>query len=258
MPCPNTRLTLTPFNPDMNLAKFFLRSFLVFFVLMAGSVPALSASGSSNPVVVTFGDSTTALRDGVTVYTALLAEAFPHVKFLNKGVGGNTTTMAAERFSADVLAHQPKVVVIQFGINDSAVDVWKKPPATESRVSLDDYEKNLRSFVTQLQANGSKVIFMTPNQTRWSPKLRKLYGHAPYDPNSPQGFTKVLQTYAERMRSVARDMNVPLVDIYAEYDAAELKNSPCEDLLLDGMHPSSKGHALVAEKLKPTLESALK
>lgn len=98
---------------------------------------------------------------------------------------------------------------------------------------------------------------MTPNQIRWRPKLLKLYGGAPYDTKATQGFTKILKTYAERMRGVAKDMNVPLVDIYAEYDAEGLRNSECEELLLDGLHPSDKGHALVAEKLRPVLQASL-
>lgn len=229
----------------------------VFLGLMMLFMPKLSASESVNPRVVTFGDSTTAPRGKVTVYTARIQEKFPGVEFLNKGIGGNTTTMAAKRLAADVLAHRPKVVVIQFGINDAAVDLWKTPPATESRVSLEDYEKTLRSFVTQLREIDAKVVFMTPNQVRWSPLTLEKYGRPPYDPEDPQGFTHILANYAERMRAVAREMQVPLVDIYAEYDAEEFQQSPCRELLPDGMHPSDKGHALVAEKLEPVLRSAL-
>lgn len=221
------------------------------------SLPNLSASEIDSPRVVTFGDSTTAPRGKVIVYTTRLEETFPGVEFLNKGIGGNTTTMAAKRFAADVLAHKPTVVVIQFGINDAAVDLWKTPPATESRVSLDEYENNLRFFVAQLRERNAQVILMTPNQTRWSPAMIEKYGRPPYDPEDPQGFTRILEKYAERMRVVAKDLQVPLVDIYAVYDAEDLRLAPCRDLLPDGMHPSDKGHALVAEQLEPVLRAAL-
>ena len=39
------------------------------------------------------------------------------------------------------------MIVIQFGINDAAVDVWKKPPATEPRVPLNEYLDNLRTMI---------------------------------------------------------------------------------------------------------------
>src|SRR5690606_34808526 len=86
--------------------------------------------------VITFGDSTTAERDGVEVYTTLLARAMPgRLRWLNRGVPGNTTEMARERFENDVLRPAPRLVIIQFGINDATVDVWMKPPATAPRVS---------------------------------------------------------------------------------------------------------------------------
>jgi lysophospholipase L1-like esterase len=239
----------------MHLLNF--RWIMVFSVLMMAAMSLSSASESKKPRVITFGDSTTAQRGTVTVYTTQLEGKFPDVEFLNKGVGGHDTNMAANRFAADVLANRPDVVIIQFGINDAAVDLWKTPPATESRVSLDGYEKNLRSFVAQLREIGAKVIFMTPNQVRWSPHTLEMYGRPPYDPEDPQGFTRILEKYAERMREVAKDLQVPLVDIYALYDAEDLKQAPCRDLLPDGMHPSEKGHALVAEKILPVLQSAL-
>jgi len=232
-------------------------STLVCLGLMMSPMSFLSASESVKPRVITFGDSTTAPRGTVTVYTTQLEEEFPEVEFLNKGVGGNNTNMAGQRFAKDVLAQEPDVVVIQFGINDAAVDLWKTPPATEPRVSLDEYEKNLRTFIDQLREIEARVILMTPNQTRWSPLTIDKYGHPPYDPEDPQGFTRILADYAERVRMVAKDMQVPLVDIYALYDAEDLKQAPCRDLLPDGMHPSEKGHAMVAEKLAPVLQSVL-
>lgn len=222
--------------------------------------PLSAQDGDASPKklrVVTFGDSTTAQRGSVKVYTAVLQERLPGVEFVNKGVGGNTTAMAAKRFQSDVIAAKPDVTVIQFGINDAAVDLWKTPPATESRVLLDDYETNLRAFVTDLRAIGSDVILMTPNQTRWSAPMIEKYGKSPYDPADPQGFTFILARYAERMRKVARDMNVPLVDIYALYDTPERKTALCLDLLPDGMHPSMAGHAMVAENLEPLLRKML-
>ena len=244
------------------------RALLACLMISATSCPLLAETAGEaappakdasprKPRVVTFGDSTTAQRGPVEVYTTQLQEKFPSAEFLNKGMGGNTTTMAAERFQADVLASQPGVVIIQFGINDAAVDVWKTPPATESRVSLDAYGNNLRSFVTQLRKIGAGAILMTPNQVRWSPAMIEKYGRPPYDPEDPQGFTSILGTYAERMRQVAKELDVPLVDIYALYDAKELKTSPCLELLSDGMHPSRGGHALVAETLEPVLREKL-
>ena len=100
----------------------------------------------------------------------------------NAGVGSNTTKNARDRFARDVLAHKPRVVVIQFGLNDAAVDVWKEPPATASRVPLAEYEQNLRWMIATLREQNVKPVLMTTNPTRWTSKLRDLYGKPPYRP----------------------------------------------------------------------------
>ncbi len=212
---------------------------------------------ATSPRVVTFGDSTTAQRGTVENYTTQLQQKMPGVTFINKGVGGNTTTLAARRFQADVINSHPDVVVIQFGINDSAVDLWKTPPATEPRVSLETYDAHLRAFVTELRAQGAQVILMTPNQMRWSAPILEKYGFPPYRPDDVLGLTHILANYAAQMRKVAAEMNVPLVDIYALYDEPERKSGLCRDLLLDGMHPSRAGHVLVVENLEPVLREVL-
>lgn len=222
-------------------------------ILMSAAVFALAA----DPIyrVVTFGDSTTANRGKVKNYSAQLAEKFPNIEIINKGVGGHTTAMAAKRFQTDVLDQKPNLVVIQFGINDAAVDVWKIPPATSVRVSLADYEKNLRQFIEEIRKGGSEVILMTPNQVRWTPKMLEMYGKPPYNPEDPQGFTAILSGYAECVRKLAAELKVPLVDVYAFYDTPERHASSCTDLLVDGIHPSEKGHALVARELAVIIES---
>ncbi|HWC90807.1 MAG TPA: GDSL-type esterase/lipase family protein, partial [Pirellulales bacterium] len=122
---------------------------LLGLIASAGTVDA--AAAAMQPVsIVAFGDSTTAARGSTTVYATILQEELRGVRVINAGVGGNSTEMARKRFEADVLSQRPRIAIIQFGINDAAVDVWKTPPATQPRVSLERYEANLRSFVRSL------------------------------------------------------------------------------------------------------------
>jgi lysophospholipase L1-like esterase len=173
-------------------------------------------------------------------------------------VGGNNTAMARARFEAAVLQRNPRLVIIQFGINDSAVDVWAKPPATAPRVPLAAYRDNLRYFVDTLKARGAAVILMTPNALRWTPKLKEVYGKPPYNPDDPDGFNLNLREYAQAVRDIAGAGQVPLVDVYAAYEAyaKEAGRSP-DDLLLDGMHPNARGHQLVLDLLLPRVAAAL-
>lgn len=207
-------------------------------------------------MIIAFGDSTTAPREGVKVYTVQLARRFQdtQLSFINRGLPGDTTMAARARFDEDVRREIPKVLILQFGINDSAVDVWKTPPETESRVSLGEYERNLRFFIEEMLAMGKEVILMTPNQLRWTSETRALYGRSPYDVSDDHGFTRILESYAEVVRRLAREYTIPLVDVFALYDLWEKEASRgCSELMLDGMHPNTLGHTLVADAIETIL-----
>lgn len=242
---------------NSRLAVQLIRGLLVALCALTSTHHALAAA--ARPLrIVAFGDSTTAPRvvEGkeLPVYADLLAEdarlSERGVKIINAGVSANTTSDAQARFRGDVLAQQPAVVIIQFGINDAAVDVWKNPPATAPRVSQNDYAANLSFFVTELKKRGAQPILMTPNPLRWTDKLRSMYGKPPYLPDDADGFNVLLKSYAAAVREVARQTGVPLIDVYAAFYAHGLElNRSVDDLLLDGMHPNAKGHRLVADLL---------
>lgn len=220
----------------------------LFLFLISGIV------ASANPAVVTFGDSVTAPRDGLVVYADLLAEELRFegeaVRVINRGVGGHTTAMGMARFGKDVIAENPDVVVIMFGINDAAVDVWKTPPAEASRVSLADYRQNLIEMIRTLKGRGTRVILMTSNPVHWADKTKEMYGKSPYDPNAVDGFNVLLRDYVAAARDIAKTENVRLVDVFAAFDAYDVQSGrEAGALTLDGMHPGNMGQRLIADLL---------
>jgi lysophospholipase L1-like esterase len=227
---------------------------LTRLVLLLFAVSCNSLAAQEPTTLVVFGDSTTAKRGELKIYAEILQEELPQkglpVRVVNAGVGGNNTEHARTRFDKDVLGQNPGVVVVQFGINDAAVDVWKDPPATKSRVSILSYDKNLRHFVRTLKAYKTRIILMTPNPLRWTPKMRELYGKPPYLPNEVNGFNIKLEAYAETTRQIARTENVPLIDVYRSFEQfGTSEGQSVDDLLLDGIHPNERGHRLVADQL---------
>ncbi|MFA6245210.1 MAG: exo-alpha-sialidase, partial [Candidatus Hydrogenedentales bacterium] len=147
-------------------------------------------AASDTPSIVLFGDSTTAPRGPLVNFGNLLAKELPkagiRLEVVNAGVGSSTTTLARERFEADVLAKKPSIVTIFFGINDSAIDVWQG--GTEPRIPIAEFEANLLYFVRTLKERGAKPILMTPNPMAWTAELREMYGKPPYLPKQPDGF----------------------------------------------------------------------
>lgn len=213
-----------------------------------------TATNSKAFTIVAFGDSTTAPRGNLRIYARVLQDNLltksGDVQVINAGKGGNTTVNARARFEKDVIAREPNLVLIGFGINDSVIDVWKKPPAGQPRVAQAEYENNLRFFVQTLKAHKAQAILITPNALGWTPKLKNLYGKPPYKPDDPDGFNLLLRDYAESARKIAREEGVPLVDVFAAFEQyGKQPGQVTADLLLDGMHPNDNGHKLVADLL---------
>ena len=219
---------------------------LAALLLMSFIAPAALAKELT---VVAFGDSTTALRKTVDQVYAdrlppLLAERGIAARVLNSGVGGSHTGRfednarhkrrhALDRFQDAVRDHNPNIVIIQFGWNDSYVDEGGEDGP--SRIPVENYEANLRHMVETLDKDGSSVILMTPNQPRSDFETWRL---------------KRTEQYVEAVRKLARETGAALVDVWAAYgDYAAGEGHSVDDLLLDNVHPNDEGHALVAQLL---------
>jgi lysophospholipase L1-like esterase len=235
--------------------------------LKSGEIPTFSPPVQSLPQpggIIMFGDSTTAPRGSAKVYSTLVEEALQGVgstiSVYNAGIPSNTTVHARKRIQEDVLRFKPRVVVMQFGINDSAVDVWKEPPTNNPRVALRDYLENYRAMILESQRQGAKVILMTTNPLRWTAKLRELYGKPPYNVDAEDGFEALhLLQYNEALKRLAAELDVTLIDIHAAYSEYAAKNQSSVDAMLtDGMHPGQLGHRLVAELLVPAIRNSLR
>ncbi|WP_395749545.1 GDSL-type esterase/lipase family protein [Prosthecobacter sp.] len=235
--------------------------------LGAGEIPLFVPPPKPVPKpggIIMFGDSTTAPRGSLKVYAtrveAALQSAGGTTSVFNAGIPGNTTRDGLKRLQTDVLQYKPRLIVMQFGINDSAMDVWKNPPATTPRVPLAEYLVNLRRMVAAAQTQGAKVILMTTNPLRWTSKLRELYGKPPYDPAAEDGFdSATLAGYNDALRKLAAELKVPLVDVRAAYPQFATQHQTTVDgMLLDGMHPNDLGQQLVAELLLPAIRAAMR
>jgi sialidase-1 len=235
--------------------------------LGAGEIPVFVPPPKAEPKpggIVMFGDSTTAPRGSLKVYATrvetMLQSIGSSLGVHNAGIGGNTTRDALKRLQTDVLKYQPRIVVMQFGINDSAVDLWRNPPATEPRVPLAEYLSNLRRMIAAAQEAKAQVILMTTNLLRWTPKLKEVYGKPPYNPAAEDGFdSATLAGYNDALRKLAAELKVTLVDVRAAYPEFAAKHqTTIEGMLLDGMHPNDLGQQLVAELLVPAIRGVLR
>lgn len=112
-----------------------------------GSVKNLASSGSA---VIAFGDSLTAgygVSRGEDYPSRLAARA--GVEVVNAGVSGDTTDSALARIDHDVLAKNPRIVIVGLGGNDFL-----------RGVPISTTEANLRTMVRQIQGAGAMVVLL--------------------------------------------------------------------------------------------------
>jgi lysophospholipase L1-like esterase len=137
---------------------------------------APNRSSAAKPMlIVALGDSTTATaRDWAPEIQEVYADCLPKALashgisavVINAGLGDTTTRAAILRLDHDVRRYHPDLVIVQFGINDSWIDVDEGQQLP--RLSRSEFRKNLKTIVRRLKRDGTLVVLMTPNPMRWS------------------------------------------------------------------------------------------
>ncbi len=228
----------------------------------AAAAPVRPLAADAAVRIVALGDSTTATaQDWAPEIKEVYADCLPdalaargiRAVVINAGIGDTTTRDAVARLDRDVRRHRPDLVVVQFGINDSWIDVDEGK--TEPRLTRAEYRKNLRTIIRRERQDGASVVLMTPNSMRWKdPFYIKAFREHPglLDVSDARGIDKLLEVYAQDARDIARSESVPLVDVFRafeEYGAAPGRSTDEILLASDGIHPNQAGQALVCKLL---------
>lgn len=163
-------------------------------------------------------------------------EFFAGKPYVNRGISGQTTPQMLIRFRPDVIALQPKVVVILAGTNDIAGNTG---PAT-----LEMIEDNIASMAELANAHGIRVVLasvLPAAQYSWAPKIQPA--------DTIVSLNKWIRQYAEANGFIYLDYYSPVAD-----DAGGLKTIHSED----GVHPNKAGYQVMAPLAEAAIEKALK
>ena len=169
---------------------------------------------------------------------------FPGRPYVNRGIGGQTTAQMLLRFRADVMALQPKVVVILAGTNDVAGNAG---PAT-----LQQIQDNLASMAELARLHGVRVVLASLLPV--SDDKKDAAG---------QPITRTRQRPTETLRELnrwlagyaAQNGHVYLDYFSATADASGLFRSELND---DGLHPNARGYAVMAPLAEKAIAGALR
>ena len=184
----------------------------------------------SPPDAVFIGDSIT---EG---WSFFLPEFFSDNNFINRGIGGQTTSQMLIRFRQDVVNLKPKSVVILAGINDIARNT--------KFYSLEIIAENIFSMVELAKINGIVPIIcsvLPADEFRWNPDI------LPAD--SVIKLNDLLEAYANNNQV-----------LYLNYfDEMNNNNGGLQvELTSDGVHVTEKGYELMSILAKQSISSTYK
>lgn len=238
-----------------------LRRPCLALTLLVGVVVPLSLPAADEPTskpepgqitILALGDSITkGVRGGVTAEETfchrlerLVREKYEqNARVVNSGIGGERAEQGLARLTAELKRHQPDIVLVMYGTNDSYVDVGKTAP----RVTERDFVHSLRQIVERVREAGAVPILMT------EPTFAKA---APPNGAGEHGNVR-LGAYMERVRHLADELACELVDNFAGWLKAEADGQDLMQWTTDGYHPNPAGHADIAGRIGPVLKSQL-
>jgi lysophospholipase L1-like esterase len=196
---------------------------------------ALAAPAKGEQRVVFFGDSIT---DNWS--KAAGGGFFPGRRYVNRGIGSQTTAQMLIRFRADVIALRPRAVVILAGTNDLAGNSGPVTPAA--------IEDNLATMIDLAHVHGIAVAVASllpvcdgKKGADGKPIVRT--GDRP---------PAVIVAFNQRIAALAKRSHATYLDYFSAM--VDGKGALRSELTEDGLHPNAAGYAVMA----PLAEKAIK
>ncbi len=182
--------------------------------------------------IILFGDSITAgfaVRRGFDhFWLSMLKETYPKaaVAMRNQGACGATSFDGLARLDGSVVAHNPDLVTVNFGINDMY-----------SGIRLGEFKGNLIEIVEKIiEGCGSGS----------SPEILLMSS----EPLTTPRFDRIVLSYYQILEDVAEEMGVGFVDVYGAWMRRVGEGVPLDSLILPGLdHPNELGYRIIAEEL---------
>lgn len=192
---------------------------------------ALSAPKTGERRIIFFGDSITDAWH--------LDQYFPGKGYINRGIGGQTTSQMLVRFRQDVVDLQPAVVVILAGTNDIA--------GNTGPISIPDIEANYASLAEIARLHHIHLVFSSVMPVHnYTPQAQNFF--AQRSPEKILALNAWLKNYCAMNGLTYLDYFSALVD-----DHGLLK----KDLAADGLHPNDAGYKIMVPLAESAIQQAL-
>ena len=166
-------------------------------------------------------------------YVRMIADYFrtgqDDVLVLNRGISGNRTRDLKERWSRDCIALQPDVLTLMVGINDC----WRKYDNGDE-TPIEIFEENLDGLLRgAAEETDAAIILMEPFVL---PATRDR-----------EQWRETLDPEIQAVRRLAKKYQTKLITLDGIFAKAAITEE-YTDLAADGVHPTQRGHRLIADE----------
>lgn len=174
------------------------------------------------------------MGDSITQnWQILMPDFFSSNNYINKGMGGQTTTQMMARFNEDVLANHPHAVVLLGGTNDIA--------GLGGYIAVDSILKNIATMAARARECGIKVI------------LCSVIPAYEYDCCKSVNPVPLIAALNDKLKTFAQKEGFIYVDYFSVL-SDERKGLRAE-LTNDGVHPNKKGYELMRPLILRAIET---
>ena len=177
-------------------------------------------------------------------WTSILANrihlAYPErrIRYVNAGIGGNSSRQMLARFDNDILAYQPQWLLLSAGV----VEVRRtyQPDRASDRVSVNEYVANLSTIISKALKECVQVILLEP-----TPHTRPVTDGPPEV--TLQDVNSLTCQYAAAMIQVAHEAQVGFVPLFEKFLEIEDCLAGTASLYADEVHLNSIGDLLYSQ-----------
>lgn len=222
-----------------------LNTILSVAISLGAATYARAASGENTPQALTpvlqkgdrivfLGDSITEQSRYTNVVESYLVSRYPDagLTFFNAGWSGDESYGAGTRLERDVLALNPTVVTICFGMNDGWYMEWTEGTGTY-------FTENISRITAKLREKNIRIVFLTNGITdaKWLDEV---------------GYNDTLRHMADTFIAIAKKENIPVFDNHALLSRVQKagKKKSRKFSIIDeaevGIHPQAPGGLVMA------------
>ena len=153
----------------------------------------------------------------------------------NLGISGDTTADLLERIEVEAKSREPNLIIFAIGINDAQFI----HSTNGLRVSLDEFQQNLAKLLAIAKKFTDKVVFVGLTRVDESKTT-------PIPWNTDKSYTNEnIKRLDNAIEKFCEDNKLKFIS---------MESVVGNDDLIDGLHPNTKGHVKIFERMKSEIK----